>query len=245
MTKYLSDVSRIAKIIKILLLENIREPSTHIWSAVAPCILFALINSREESSGPPYLQSAAWFYSYISANIAFFGFSHYLIGRRESGFIRSFIYQPQALKKFIFAHYLTYSAISVIYSTVFYLITKPLYGSLSTTELAFITTAFYSSFLLFSCIGLIVVALPLKFSTASTLFSAMAFLLLFASYIGASQQHPLQLKTVTTNPLWISTRFFDGSLPAIPVLGTLLTLNTLGLYITFKFFRTQPVWSRY
>ena len=78
---------KITTITKILTTEHLREPTSLLWSALAPCILFIITQPTHAAS--TYTASAAWFYSYISATLAFFGFSFYLIGRRESGFTRS------------------------------------------------------------------------------------------------------------------------------------------------------------
>lgn len=241
-----SNAAKISNITKILIKEHFREPTALIWAALAPCIMFSLLTlNNPDFSKPGYLSTAAWFYSYISANVAFFGFSFYLIGRRESGFIRSFIYQRNAMKLFLASHTLSYSLISIAYSTLFYLITKPLYGGYLIFELLYLTACFYTSYLVFSCIGIIIVALPIKFSTSSTLFSLISFLMLLSGYLGSIQDRGTQHLLTLINPLSLSTSLFYGtlSLPAT-FLATLIALLA-GLYLTGRHFRTQPVWSRY
>lgn len=238
--------AKISSITKILIAENLREPTALIWAALAPCIMFLLLTLNNPAfSKPGYLSTAAWFYSYISANVAFFGFSFYLIGRRESGFIRSFIYQRNAIKLFLTSHTLSYSLISIAYSTLFYLITKPLYGTYSFLEFFHLTACFYTSYLVFSCIGLAIVALPIKFSTASTLFSLLSFLMLLSGYLGSIQDQDTQQLLTFINPLSLSTRIFYDSLSLPAAFFATLALLFAGLYLTARCFRIQPIWSRY
>lgn len=100
-------------------------------------------------SASSYTHSAAWFYAYISANVAFFGLSFYLIGRRESGFVRSFIYRREAITLFLTSHALSYSVISLLYSSAFYIITKPLYGPYSLPEFLHLNGFLHKLFTIF------------------------------------------------------------------------------------------------
>lgn len=235
-------------ITRILTLEQLREPTALIWSAIAPCLLF-LLTRDHPNAGPShddaYMLSASWFFSYISANVAFFGFSFYLIGRRESGFTRSFIYQRGAIGRFLISHFLSYSVVSVLYALLFYLITKWPYGQYLIIELLYVIACFYTSFLMFSCIGLTVAALPIKFHTASTLFSLLSFLMLLSGYLGATQTTPSPQSIVSFNPLHLSSMIFTNEIPLLASFCMALAALLTGLYITGRHFRIQPVWSRY
>lgn len=233
---------------RILTLEHIREPTAFIWSAIAPCLLFLLTQDRKEAAlteSEAYIASAAWFFSYISANVAFFGFSFYLIGRRESGFTRSFIYQRSAIGRFLAAHFLSYSAVSTLYAVIFYLATKLIYGNYQATELIYLTACSYTSLLIFSCIGLVVAALPIKFNTASTLFSLLSFLMLLSGYLGTAQSPATSQSMLSLNPLHLSSRIFTSEIPLPASFCIALAALITGLYITGRYFRIQPVWSRY
>lgn len=225
-------------------LEHLREPTALIWSVVAPCLLFLLTQEAQPSRNAPYIVSASWFYSYISASVAFFGFSFYLIGRRESGFTRSFIYQPSAIGRFLASHFLSYSAISVLYAVLFYLTTKPFYGDYRITECAYLAACFYTSFLFFSCIGLVVAALPIKFNTASTLFSILSYMMLLSGYLSTIQVYPAH-NVLALNPLQLSSKIFNNEIPLPAAFCIAFAALLTGLYITGRNFRIQPVWSRY
>lgn len=241
-------LTRALIISKILLTEHLRDPTAILWAGVAPCIMFTvLIHSDFKQDTQPlnYASSAAWFYSYIAANSALYGFSFYLIGRRESGFVRSFIYKPMAIKTFLYAHTACYSLISLSYSTLFYLVTKPLYGAYSAKELLQVTACFYTCYLLFSCLGLAIVAMPLKFTTASTVFSLLSFWMLLSGYMG-SLQNPSSIEYASAiNPLYLTTKIFSGEIPLAVSFPIAVAGAFTGLFLTWKFFRTQPIWSRY
>jgi ABC-2 type transport system permease protein len=234
---------KITTITKILTIEHLREPTSLLWSALAPCILFIITNQKYTTS--TYIDSAAWFYSYISATIAFFGFSFYLIGRRESGFTRSFIYQHAAIKIFLTAHTLSYLLLSSLYASLFYLLTKPLQGHYSLSEFLYLMACFYTSYLMFTCIGLEIAALPIKFSTASTLFSLMSFLMLISGYTGATLEHDISHPLTLINPLFLSAQIFHGKTSLLNGFIIALTASATSIYLTSRYFRTQPIWSRY
>ncbi|HDS1763693.1 MULTISPECIES: ABC transporter permease [Pseudomonas] len=243
-----SNTGRLYNISNILIKEHLREPSSLLWTAFAPCMLFFIMTPsflNTDKNTQPYLFYAGWFYAYISANVAFFGFSFYLIGRRESGFIRSFIYQKESIRLFLASHMISYSILSVAYASFFYLVTKPMHGAYSGHEYLYIMACFFTSYLGFSCIGFAIAALPITFGTAGTLFSLLSFLMLMSSYLGAitSETHEQLISLV--NPLYVSTRIFRGELSLLAVFPVAFTLTLVGFCVTANHFRIQPIWSRY
>ncbi|WP_286902576.1 ABC transporter permease [Pseudomonas sp. UBA2628] len=173
-----------------------------------------------------------------------FGLSFYLIGRRESGFVRSFIYRREAITLFLTSHALSYSVISLLYSSAFYIITKPLYGPYSLPEFLHLTTAFYTSYLLFSCIGLAIAALPIRFSTAGTVFSFLSFLMLFSGYLGSAPSNTSHWLGAI-NPLYLSANIINGQLSLSVSFSAAVAASAIGFYVTAKLFRIQPIWNRY
>lgn len=241
-------LQRSLRIIKILTIEYLREPTALLWTGIAPCIMFIFSMHQFKYATvahSSYATSAAWFYSYMSASVAFFGFSFYLIGRRESGFIRSFIYQKSAVRLFLASHFVSYSLLSLFYFTLFYLATKPFFGSYSPSEYFYLAGCFYTSYLIFSCLGLAIAALPIKFGTASTAFSLLSFWMLLSGYLGATTTLDRGASLSEVNPLSISMQIFSGELPLAHsfIVACLALLS--GSFLTTKKLRTQPVWSRY
>lgn len=240
--------TKLYNISKILMKEHLREPSSLLWTAFAPCMLFFIMSPSYLNSDKitqSYLSYAGWFYAYVSANVAFFGFSFYLIGRRESGFIRSFIYQKKSIRLFLAAHMISYSLLSITYASLFYLITKPIHGDYSAQEYFYLMACFFTSYLGFSSVGFAIAALPIKFGTASTLFSLLSFLMLMSSYLGAITGKDHDQLIALVNPLQLSTRIFRGEIPLLAALPVALIPPLVGFYLTTKYFRIQPVWSRY
>ncbi|MHC6224734.1 hypothetical protein ACYU03_08190 [Pseudomonas sp. X10] len=232
-----------------LFMEQLKEPSTLLWTTLSPSAFFILVSGSRQTSGSSpiddYIGSAAWFYAYISSSIALFGLSLYLIGRRESGFVRSFIYRKQAISIFLAAHLLCYSAISLLHFSAFYLITKAIYGSYELHEFLHLMASYYVSYLFFSCIGLIGSLLPLKFTTASTLFSIIAFTMLALGYMGAVQLNSGLNFLRDNNPLAFSTKIFLGEIPLTSSALFASALLFTSILITYRYYRIQPVWSRY
>lgn len=100
---------RILSITYTLTKEQINEPIAILWIIISPSLLFYFLGFSKKSENivnHNYIDSASWFYSYMASSIALFGFSFYLIGRRESGFIRSFIFKKNInIYLSSFAHY--------------------------------------------------------------------------------------------------------------------------------------------
>jgi len=237
---------KIYTITKLFIIEQLREPNALLWTTLSPCALFYFMASSKHAqlAPPDYTSSSSWFYAYIACSSALFGLSYYLIGRRESGFIRSFIYNESALRLFLTSHILSNSCISAIHFSIFYLITKPMTGAYSITEYTFLLTGFYISYLGFASIGLIFTMLPIKFSTAGTLFSIFSFAMLVLGFISASATEsstPLS----RYNPLALIAALLSGDIPLLTAAVAVAASFLFSLYLAKRYFRIQPVWSRY
>ncbi|WP_178089949.1 hypothetical protein [Pseudomonas sp. WS 5051] len=103
--------SRAFQLAMIFIKEQLKEPTALFWILLSPgAVFYLLIYSKgDDNFNQDYSAVTAWFYAYISSSVAFFGFSFYIIGRRESGFIRSFIYTPHARAVFLIAQLIAYS----------------------------------------------------------------------------------------------------------------------------------------
>lgn len=227
--------------------EQLQEPIALLWVMLSPCTLFYFMAFSSDNTrlfNENYIHASSWFYAYMASSVALFGCSFYLIGRRESGFVRSFIYQRSSIALYLSAHVIGYSLIALCYATVFYLLTRPAFGPYSLAEFGYLLPRFLVCYTLFSSIGMLFALAPLKFATASTLFSILSFMMLSLSYLGASANSPLA--TVNgINPLRLAQLFIASSArPESAALGAtgLLILCSMVLY---KFLRIQPVWSRY
>lgn len=238
---------RTKTLIFLFIKEQINEPIAILWTLISPCAFFYLmtfLSTNRQIIADDYILSSSWFYAYIASSTALFGCSFYLIGRRESGFVRSFIYQRSSIALYLYAHIVGYSLIAICYGTIFYLLTRRVFGDYSLTEYIILMFRYFVCYIFFSAIGLLIALLPLKFSTASTLFSIISFMMLSFSYLGASPDSSLEILN-SFNPLILAQKLIyipsDLTLVALGGLTLLLTCS----WVLYKFLRIQPVWSRY
>ncbi|MFS0828158.1 hypothetical protein [Pseudomonas phoenicis] len=230
----------------IFLKEQLREPAAVLWSILYPCILCVMLYGLAGDADVPiesYAKSVSWFYTYIAATTALFGLSFYLIGRRESGFVRSFIYKSNAVSIFLAAHIGTHFILSVVYAGVFYMVTRLSFGMPDVLQCLHTLFAYSLIYLFFAGVGLIVAVLPLKFSSASTLFSVFSFMMLASGFLGASYSlHASGMFNSGTRVL-INTLFEDPYRVEFicPVLGFFIAT----VFISKRYFRIQPVGRRY
>lgn len=83
--------------------EQLKEPVALFWTGLSPVVTYYLITyTRAPVSGASgdYLSRTSWFYAFVSCSVAFFGLAFYIVGRRESGFLRSFVYTGRTKIKF-------------------------------------------------------------------------------------------------------------------------------------------------
>lgn len=244
---------RSAILAHLFLKEQFKEPTAILWTIISPCLLFYLLGHPDGYGKDPkldYLQDSAWFYAYIASSVGFFGFALYIIGRRESGFIRSFIYSNDSKKIFLTAQFIAYSCIALIYCCIFYTLTKSYRNELQMAELLNITLRFYACFLIFCSMGLMLTLAPLNFQNANTIFSILLFIMIAlgvsSSNLSPTNSMPLIHSLNQINPLQIATKIMrSGFAENIEILTASIISLTLTLLFSFKYLRINPVWSRY
>jgi len=227
--------------------EQIREPISLIWTLISPSAIFYLLSQSNTPSTTDraYIESTAWFYAYIACSVAFFGVAYYIIGRRESGFIRSFIYAPSAKVIFLAAHIACYSAISTLYCLAFYLITKPYFGDYDLIEATSITLKFLICFIGFCSPALILGNSKLRFQTANTLISILMFGMILLALFASKNQDTTSTIANLGNIFLVAKKFISGDSPTIYATVAVATLLTLSFILTAQKLRINPVWSRY
>lgn len=242
--KKTTNIIRIIRLTKILLKEQLSEPISFIWILASPAAMFYFLRSRTAmlDTNESYLGYAGWFYGYVAATVAMFGFSYYLIGRRESGFVRCFIYHRLAMSYYMLAHFIAYSCVAIVYAVLFYLVTKPAYGSYNLDEALILARRFYTAFL--SVVGLASIAslLPLKFNTAGIFFSVVSLSMIAISGEQLGNQ-PTSIAYMM-NPLLFLERIVTGAADS-SIVAFALFANLITLVFTVVFFRINPVWNRY
>lgn len=249
-----SHINRRSAILACLFLkEQFKEPTAILWTIISPSLLFYLLNHTkryEQTQHLDYVTDSAWFYAYVAASVGLFGFSLYIIGRRESGFIRSFIYTSHSKTIFLIGQFLAYSCIAIIYCCIFYAITKTLWSSLEIFELFNIALRFYACFIIFCSLGLTLTLLPINFSNSNTFFSALLFAMIALGVANPSASADgnsafLQLLS-SLNPLHAAYKIMrDGFGENIHILLTSTAILAGTFLFSIKYLRINPVWSRY
>lgn len=242
-------IIKTAKLTHILIKEQLKEPAALIWTLLFPSLMFYFLLLSRGDEPPfqtPYITYAAYYYGYLSASVAFFGFAFYLIGRRESGFVRSFAYVPRAKALLLSAQLLSYSIIAILYCSTLYLLTRPLFGPYDVLEFLSILIRYYVCFLIFCSGSLTVVKLPLNFQNASTFFSALLFVMLAVLLSSRLSRHSTLHALNDMNPLNVASNIM--LMTGADLLGTAgITFIVLTMMLTaaVRWMPTQPAWSRY
>ena len=232
----------------LLLKEQLKEPVALFWMVISPVATFYLISYARAPTGHSmsYVSATSWFYAFVACGVAFFGFAFYIVGRRESGFLRSFVYTRRTKVVFLFGQYFAYSVMSVIYCCVFYCLTRPYFGLMAFAELIDIVVRFYICFLLFSIISLLLTLFPMGFQNTNTVFSVCSFLMLALGVASVSSSHRFFEVAKFYNPMgWANQIMEVGVTDSIGVVSFVLLAFCIAFGVVFKFLLINPVWSRY
>ena len=160
-------VSRPALLAALFIKEQLREPVALFWTVVSPVVTYYLLTySRAplSSEAVDYLSKTSWFYAFVSSNVALFGFAFYIVGRRESGFLRSFVYTNRTMVVFLIGQFSAYSVVSILYCSVFYILTRIFSGEFDVAEYLVIVGRFYVCFLFFFYTRAVADACPIRLS---------------------------------------------------------------------------------
>lgn len=240
---------RILALTSIFIKEQLKEPIALFWIMISPCAMFYFFATTRQDPNyfsSNYVTASAWFYAYISSSVALFGFAFYIIGRRESGFTRSFIYSKESKLIFLLSHFTAYSLISISYCITFYLTTKFSFGNYALNELLNIALRFYICFIMFCAIGAAFSLLPINFQNSNTLLSIFSFCMLILGVMSASRSNLITDALNLVNPLTLASQIMEQGLGPNKLIATsIILLFILVLHKTFKHLRINPVWSRY
>lgn len=219
-----------------------------LWTLISPSALFYLItynNMAFSTQGGDYIKSTAGFYAYISATVAFFGVTFYIIGRRESGFIRSFIYSTEAKSIFLASHLICYFVAASLYCVSFYLITKPGFGEYSLREFAEILYRFLTCFIIFCTPALLLANRRLKFQTANTVISIVIFILVLLTLLSSRVESTALDLVNIVNPFHLSKDIMAGHSRVLPFMASFGAILVITFACLVKTLKINPVWSRY
>lgn len=242
-------IQRSLALVWLFLKEQLKEPVAFFWMIVSPVTAYYLLNYYRGGFAFPvgnYMESTSWFYAYVSSSVAFFGFSFYIIGRRESGFIRSFIYASDAKFIFMLAQYLAYSLIALIYCSVFFAFTCFSFGSFDVSDFLSVLVRFYVCYMLFSIFGILLSLLPMSFQNANTVFSIVSFVMLVLGVLSVRSKSSVINFVSFFNPLHAANQIMVGGVKEnyCLVFGVCVLFVVIFL-MSLRFLRINPVWSRY
>lgn len=240
---------RVFTLTGLFIKEQLKEPIAFFWIMISPCTLFYFFAITRQDTNyflSNYTAASAWFYAYISSSVALFGFAFYIIGRRESGFVRSFIYSRRSRAIFLYSHFLAYSLIAIAYCGTFYLATRIPFGDYEIKEFLDITLRFYICFIMFCILGIIFTLPSINFQNSNTLLSIISFCMLILGVMGTSRTNDITDIINSGNPLTLANRLMAEGLEhnKIIVITIILTF-AIAISGILKYLRINPVWSRY
>lgn len=233
----------------LLVKEQLKEPVALFWTVISPVVTYYLITytrSPVKGAETDYLVSTSWFYAFVSSSVALFGLAFYIVGRRESGFLRSFVYTQRTKIIFLIGQFFAYSIVSVMYCSVFYVLTRNSFGVASVAEYLVIAVRFYVCFLLFSIPSLLLTLVPLGFQNASTVFSISSLGMLALGVVSIGASSALLVNLSFFNPMWWANRvMLVGLAECWHVVVVVVVLLMFLLPVMCRFLIINPVWSRY
>lgn len=133
--------------------------------------------------------------------MALLGLAFYIVGRRESGFLQSFVYTGRTRVIFLIGQFLAYSVVAVLYCTVFYVLTRYSFSVFNGAEYLVVVARFYICFLIFSISSLLLTLVPLGFQNASTVFSMLSLAMLALGIMSSGSSSPAFVIVSFFNPM--------------------------------------------
>lgn len=229
--------------------EQLKEPLALFWIVISPVVTFYLITYARmptaERAGD-YIGATSWFYAFVSSSVAMFGLAFYIVGRRESGFLRSFVYTARTKGVFLIGQFLAYSCMALVYCLAFYIFTRTYFGEAGFVEFLVIGGRFYVCFLLFSVPALLLTLAPLGFQNANTVFSVVSFMMLALGVVSIGSSHPVIGVVKFINPMWWANQIMlEGVADSLYIVSVVIVLVALSLGVVYKYLLINPVWSRY
>lgn len=238
---------QMVKMTCIFLKEQLRAPFNVIWTVSSPVVLFFFLHYEDikiHSGDKAWLNSQVhWFVGYISFSVILFSYCLYLNGRRESGFISTFIHDAYSKYIFIFSQLLASVFMSLIYVLFFLFIVYAGFQVRPGMEILRLT--FYSSvitfFLMFSLTWL--ATIPVTFQTANIIFSVMVTVSMVFGIISFRVQDGIVGMINIINPLLIYSKFLGGGVVfSAEFVIFYSAMSAISLISIFRF-KTDPVWS--
>lgn len=229
--------------------EQLKEPVALFWTVISPVVTYYLIaytRAPVMGGAGDYLSNTSWVYAFVASSVALFGLAFYIVGRRESGFLRSFVYTGRTKVIFLAGQFLAYSIVSILYCSVFYLLTRYSFGAVDIAEYLVVVGRFYVCFLLFSIPSLLLTLVPVGFQNAGTVFSMLSLGMLALGIVSIGSLNSTLALVRFFNPMWWANRvMLVGVTECGWVVVVVVVCLVLSWVLMFRFLLINPVWSRY
>ncbi len=241
-------IGSIFRLTRLFIIEQIREPLALFWSLLAPPLLFLFLNIDALGTGVTspewYKQQASWYLSYLALSVSLFGFAMYIIGRRESGFLKSFIQGNAGKNLFLCSQLLASFLLSVVYSIIFIAITTTIYEVDLLRSIILLLPPFFIVSILFIWSAIFLSVFPITFSNANSFVSIIFTMMLIFSIASFKSDIDYIEYLNFFNPLSIATQYLSNKeFQSIESIGAATILLILGCYGAIKM-KIEPVWNR-
>ncbi|HAG0017882.1 TPA: protein mcbE [Salmonella enterica] len=231
----------------IFLMEQIRTPFSLIWTIMSPTVLFFFLHFNEiehHSGDTSWLgNQISWFLGYISFSVVLFNYCLYITGRRESGFIATFVHNLNGRLLFIRSQLIASLIMSALYVSFFIIVVligfqaRPDYQIVMLVLKSICTNAFMMISLTF------IASFRVTFQTASTIYSVLITVCMVSGIISLKYNTGIVYWINQINPIAIYSTMLqpDQELSLITIFFySIMFIISLISVLTFK---TEPVWS--
>ncbi|MDF7759021.1 protein mcbE [Kosakonia cowanii] len=231
----------------IFLMEQIRTPFSIIWAIMSPTVLFFFLHFDEierHFGDTLWLgHQVSWFLGYISFSVVLFNYCLYLTGRRESGFIATFVHSMEGRLLFIRSQLMASLIMSVLY--ILFFITVVLIGFQalpdSQTAVLILKTICINVIMMISLTFM--ASLRVTFQTASTIYSVLITVCMVLGIVSLRYNDGLVYWINLINPIAIYSTLLQPNLELSFITIFVYSLMFIISLISALTFKTEPVWS--
>ncbi|HCB0653506.1 TPA: protein mcbE [Klebsiella pneumoniae] len=231
----------------IFLMEQIRMPFSIIWTIMSPTVLFFFLhfNEIERHFGDALWlrHQISWFVGYISFSVVLFNYCLYLTGRRESGFLSTFVHSIDGRLLFIRSQLMASLIISIMYVLFFITVVFIGFQALPDDQTVILV-------LKTVCINIVMMisltfmaSFRVTFQTANTIYSVLITVCMVLGIVSLKYNDGLVYWINIINPIAIYSTLLQPSLELSYISIFVYSLMFIMSLISALTFKTEPVWS--
>jgi ABC-2 type transport system permease protein len=230
----------------IFIKEQVREPIGVFWAFGAPLAYMAMfVNSMHTRiDQTTFFRQVGLCLAYIALTTSVFNFGLYLVGRRESGFVRTFLTDPHRRHRFLGAQFLASFAMALGYGAAFLALSSAILMPMQFKQLLNFYFLYACVCALFMFGAILVSALPLTFQAASSSLSIFVTVSIVAGLSSRDVQY-LGFSAEMINPFALAGKLISGttSLAWLPAVSTHAVLLIVAGFYGIAHQRLNPQWS--